>query len=336
MHAVLLAVLFRTAAAEGAIRLVMRTQRVAGLSIAVAHEGRLLYSRGFGYADLSRRTPADSNTVYRIGSLTKSFTAACVIRLEQQGKLSAGDAIGRYVDVPWTATITIDDLLAQRSGIPSYSDVPALSRSEAYAPAQLIAAIASQPLLFQPGTQYAYSNTNYVLLGMAVERVTGTPYGEYVQSQILDPLGLTHTRYGDQPREARGYARDTLNAPVARSSTAYAYAAAGMTSNALDLVRWLQSVPNPYYGFSPAQLYGYDVYFASGTVDGYSSFALIDPRTSDQLAILTNADALDLAPLAMDVFAALEPPRPGTRAPTPRTGVRARRNSPAPARNVRQ
>lgn len=334
MHAALLSLVLRLTDVDGAIRLVMRTSHVAGISVAAAHGDRIIYARGFGYADLGRRIPAAAGTVYRIGSLTKSFTAALAVRFVQQGKLALDAPIAQYVPVPWKQPITIEELLAQTSGIPSYSDSTALSRSGTYTPAQLVDAVAALPLAFEPGTQYAYSNTNYVLLGMALERVGGMPYAQLLQSQLIDPLGLTQTRYGDQPDEAAGYARDTLNSPVPASSTPYAYAAAGMTSNVLDLARWLQNVPAPYYGFLPGRLYGHDVYLASGNVNGYSSFALFDLKDGDRIVVLCNAEALDLQPLAMDVFAAIEPPAPGTRAPTLRNGVRADRNRRLPARDA--
>ncbi len=286
----------------------------------------MVYARGFGYANLGRRTAATARTVYRVGSLTKGFTAALAIRLARQGKLGLDDPISRYVSVPWNAPITIAQLLAQTSGVPSYSDSSALSRGGQYSPEQLVAAVSSEPLLFQPGTHYAYSNTNYVLIGLALERAGGAPYAQLLQSQVLDPLGLLNTKYGDQPEEARGYARNTLNTPVTPNSTSYAYSAAGLTSDAIDVVHWLQDVPQPYYGFLPAHLYGHDVFIASGNVNGYSSFALFDPAANVQIALLSNGDALDLQPLAMDVFAAIEPPAPGTRAPTLRNAVRADQN----------
>ncbi len=182
-----------------------------------------------------------------------------------------------------------------------------MDRHRHYTPRELVEAATAQPAA-APGTRVAYSNTNYAVLGAIVERVAGMPFGAYLQTAVLDPLRLRHTRYGDRPGEARGYARDALESPVAPSSTSYAFAAAGMSSNVPDLLRWLAHVRAPYYGFFTAQMYGHEVIYASGSVDGYSAFALIAPQTRDALVILTNADALDLVPLAKSEFAALEPP----------------------------
>ena len=294
----------------------MRTQHVAGLSLGIEHAGRVLDERGYGFSDFSKGTRANAQTVYRIGSLSKAFTAAAALRLAQQGKLSLNDPIGRYVEAPWRTPISIDDLLSHRSGIPSYSDLATLDKYRTYAPEDLVAAAAARPLAFPPGTQFAYSNTNYVLLGLLIERVSGMTYADYLQTHIFAPLDLRNTVYGDQAHEARGYARDTLNLPVRQTSTAYAYAAAGISSNVPDILRFLVTIDAPYYGLFQTTMYGYDVYYASGNVNGYSGFVLIDVQTKDEIVILTNADALDLAPLAMDVFAALEPPKPGTRAPS--------------------
>lgn len=312
MHALLLAALLARTAIEDAVNAVMHAQHVAGLSIGVVRRGEPVIERGFGFADLGRRTPAQAQTVYRIGSLSKSFTAAAILALQRDGRLHVSDSAAEYVDpFPWPHEITIGELLTQRSGIPSYSDTP-LDRRAAYTPTQLIDTVASQPAAFSPGTSFAYSNTNYVLLGMIAQRASGVPFSTYLQSAVIEPAQLTHTAYGDRPGEARGYARDTLHLPVARSSVSYAFAAAAMTSNVPDLLQWIALRQQPYYGFFEADIYGYRALYATGNVDGYSALALFAPEERDAIVILTNADTLDLLPLAKSVFAAIETPQPQT------------------------
>lgn len=307
MQALLLAVLFSRTAVDDAVRLVMRTQHVAGLSIGIAHERKVLYERGFGWSELGPRSLAQAQTIYRIGSLTKTFTAAAVLDLTRDRKLSLHDPVSEYVaSFPWPHAITVEDLLTHQSGIPSYSEGEQLDRHREYTPQQLVDAVASQPVAFDPEKFWSYSNTNYVLLGMIVERVSGMPYQTYLQSAVLDPMNLRNTRYGDRLGQARGYTRDTLNSPVISSSTSFGYAAAGMTSNVPDLLTWLASASEPYYGFFQSHMYGHRVLYASGSVNGFSSFALIEPQTHDAIVILTNADKLDLIPLAKSVFAVLE------------------------------
>jgi CubicO group peptidase (beta-lactamase class C family) len=307
VHGLLLAVLFARASVDDAVRLVMHTQHVAGLSLGVAHDGKTVYERGYGWSDLGTRSHASAQTIYRIGSLTKSFTAAAILDLQRQGRLSLDDPVKRFVpSLPWDGDITIDDLLAHESGIPSYSDVDSLDRHGAYTPQQLIDAVSSKPLLFEPGKSWSYSNTNYVLLGMVVERASGVPYALYLQNAVVDPMHLFRTRYGDQPHEAHGYARDTLNMPVAPSSTSFGYAAAGLSSNVPDLLRWMNAAQPPYYGFFTAHMYGYEVEYATGSVNGYSALALIAPSRRDTIVILTNADELDVIPLGKSIFETLE------------------------------
>jgi hypothetical protein len=311
MQALLLAVFLARTAIEDAVLAFVRAQHVAGLSIGVVRHGEPVVEAGFGFARLGPRVPADGRTIYRIGSLTKSFTAAAIIALQRQGRLRLDDSAARYVDrFPWPG-VTIGELLEQRTGIPNYSDTE-LDRAGRYTPAQLVASVAAQPLAFAPGALFQYSNTNYVLLGMVVQHAAGAPYHTYLKTNVLDPAGLQHTSYGDQPGEARGYARDTLNLPVPRSSVSYAFSAAGLTSNVPDLLRWVQMLPPPYYGFFEADVYGYPSFYASGNVNGYSALALFTPHERDAIVILTNADALDLMPLAKSVFALIETPQPDT------------------------
>jgi CubicO group peptidase (beta-lactamase class C family) len=307
MHALLLATLLNTGEIDRAIRLEMRVERIAGLSIGIARDGRTVFARGYGRSNLSNNTAARIETIYRIGSLTKPFTAFAIEQLAAHGKLSLQDPIAKYVSAPWTG-VTIEDLLLHRSGIPSYSDLTTLDEHKDYSPEELVGAVAGMPLQFMPGTQFAYSNTNYVLLGEIVERVANEPFPEYLQNAVLTPLRLHDTSYGDRSGEARGYARNTLLTPVAPSSVSYGYAAAGMSSNVPDLLKWLASAREPYFGYFAAQVYGHPVRYATGTVPGYSSYEAVLPNTAERIVILTNADTLDLAPLAEDVLLALEPP----------------------------
>ena len=308
MLALLFAAALDTGTVEHAVRLVMRTQHVAALSIGIERDGRTLFEAAYGTADLGRGTPAGVRTIYRVGSLTKPFTARAVEILAAQRRLTLDDPVARYVALPWNAPVTIRELLEQRSGIPSYSDDPSLDPQGTYTPQQLLDAIGGKPLDFPPGAQFEYSNTNYTLLGSVIERASGMGYGAFLDRTILTPMHLRDTRYGDAPAEARGYATDTLHLPVPRSSLSYAYAAAGITSNVPDLLHFLRSAAEPYYGFLQADMSGKRVVYASGFVPGYSAFEMIVPQTHDAAVILTNADKTDLIPLAQDVLGALEAP----------------------------
>lgn len=308
MLALLFSAALDTGAVERAVRLVMRTQHVAALSVGIERGGEMTFARGYGIADFGRGTAATAGTIYRIGSLTKPFTARAVELLASRGRLNLDDPVARSVALPWNADITVLELLEQRSGIPSYSDDASLDPQGTYSPQQLVDAVAREQLAFPPGTQFEYSNTNYVLLGSIVERAAGMPYAAYLQQAVIAPLHLRDTRYGDAANEARGYATDTLHLPVARSSVPYAYAAAGMSSNVPDLLRFIETAAAPYYGFLSADMNGTRIAYANGYVPGYSAFEMIVPQTRDAVVILTNADRTDLTPLAEDLLAALEDP----------------------------
>jgi CubicO group peptidase (beta-lactamase class C family) len=307
MHALLLA-LFLQGPVDNAVHIVMRSQHIAGLSLGIARDGKVLYARGYGERDTLRHLPANAGTVYRIGSLTKMFTARAVEQLADRGKLGFDRPAARYLPhFPWNARVTVRDLLAQRSGIPSYTDEAALNPYAWYAPSQLVGAVGAQPLQFPAGSRFAYSNTNYVLLGMIVQHASRMPFEDYLNEHVAAPLRLRNTRYGDQPDEALGYTwdgRDYLRATA--SSPAYAFAAAAMTSNVGDLLRFLRTVRSPYYGLMQSEQFGSRVWYASGNVNGYSAFAFVVPQTGDEAVILCNADAVDLAPLALDVISALQ------------------------------
>lgn len=307
MHALLLA-LFLRGPVDNAVQIVMHSQHVAGLSLGIARDGHVLYARGYGERDTLRHLQADSQTVYRIGSLTKMFTARAIETLAGHGKLGLDRPAARYLpSFPWGGAVTVRDLLAQRSGIPSYTDGETLNPYAWYAPSQLVGAVAREPLQFTPGARFAYSNTNYVALGMIAQHITHAQFEDYLNAHVTAPLRLRRSRYGDQPGEALGYTwdgREYLRATP--SMPAYAFAAAAMSSNVPDLLRFLATMRAPYYGLMQSEQFGNRVWYASGNVNGYSAFAFIVPDTGEQAVILCNADRVDLAPLAMDVLSALQ------------------------------
>lgn len=308
MHALLLALLLQ-GPVDSAVHIVMQSQHIAGLSLGIARNGQVLYTRGYGERDVLRHLDAQPGTVYRIGSLTKMFTARAITTLAEHRKLGLERPAARYLPrFPWGDAVTVDDLLAQRSGIPSYTDDPALNPYAWHDPWQLVNAVAAKPLLFTPGSQFMYSNTNYVLAGLIVQRISREIFEDYVDAHVVAPLHLQSTRYGDQPGEALGYTWNDGNFTRATPShPAYAFSAAAMTSNVPDLLRFLDGMRTPYYGLLQSEQMGAAVRYASGNVDGYSAFAFVVPDTGEEAVILCNADKVDLGPLALDILAALHP-----------------------------
>jgi CubicO group peptidase (beta-lactamase class C family) len=221
-----------------------------GLSVAVARGDQVIVDRGLGLADIEWNQPADAETVFRIGSVTKQFTAAAIMKLVEQGKLTLDDPLARYVPDFDTGgrTVTIRQLLNQTSGIPNYTAQPEfISKGVALdlSPHDLLQYVAGKPFVFEPGQGWQYSNTNYYLLGMIVEKVSGESYAEYLDDAFFKPLGLAHTLYGFEgrliPKRAQGYALDpdrrvrSNDQPMSMLNPG---AAGALVSTAGDLVRW--------------------------------------------------------------------------------------------------
>jgi len=217
-------------------------------AVLVAKDGHPVFRRAFGPANREWDVANTPDTQFRIGSLTKAFTAAAILQLAERGKLDLDDPIGRtYAGAPaaWDR-VSLRMLLQHSSGIINFTALPDyhdwISRLET-TPRAIVALTEHEPLLFEPGTRFEYTNTGYMLLGLAIEAASGQPYAQYLRERILGPLGLKVTDYDDQstilPRRAAGYrfggGRWRNAAPMASS---VAYAAGGMRSTVDDLLAW--------------------------------------------------------------------------------------------------
>lgn len=239
---------------DAAAAKVLRQPQAAGLSIAVARSGKVVLAKGYGMADVEWSVPVTAETVFRIGSVTKQFTAAAIMRLVEAGKVSLDATVQTYLpDFPtkqWP--VTIRHLLTHTSGIWSYTEDGAFMTRDAgleLTPVELIATFRDKPLEFEPGTRYNYSNSAYYLLGMVVEKVSGKPYGAFVQEEFFSPLGLTRTRYENNgaiiPGRAQGYSFDNGVLGNDRPLGADVPGAAGsLLSTATDLVNWTTALTN--------------------------------------------------------------------------------------------
>jgi CubicO group peptidase (beta-lactamase class C family) len=226
----------------------LRTGPVAALSVAVVKGRDTIVMKGYGYADLENDVVATPQTVYRIGSVTKQFTAAAVMQLVESGKVGLDDELTKYF--PGFPTrgerILVRHLLNHTSGIPSYTDIGerwGRVATLALPHDSLLALVRDDSLLFAPGSGFYYNNTGYYLLGMLIEKVTGARYADYMAQHLFTPLGLTSTRYCDTEtvikRRAQGYGnnRGTLvNAPYLSMDNPFA--AGSLCSTVADLVRW--------------------------------------------------------------------------------------------------
>lgn len=224
---------------------------IAGMVLHVARGNRTLISKAYGWADIASRRPLGTSNVFRIGSVTKQFTAAAVLRLVELGKLGMDDPLSRYVpEFPDPGRrVTVQQLLSHTSGIVSYTDLPwfATHRQGSLSPSELVALVGNEPLSFPPGTQFKYSNSGYWLLGLIVERASGERYADFLRDAVISRAGLASTRYcpdsQDYPSAALGYDRvDGRPAPAPSMSMSMPFAAGALCSTAADLVRWSQAL----------------------------------------------------------------------------------------------
>jgi D-alanyl-D-alanine carboxypeptidase len=247
------------ARADAAAADALREIAVAGFSVAVVRHGRLVLASGYGYANLAERVPAFATTIYRLASITKEFTAAAILHLTERGRLSLDDPIGDYLPgYPGDGRITIRQLLSHTSGLSDATVLPLLEESGGVGidRNELIDLVAAQPLDSEPGSEHSYSNVGYILLGLLIEHVTGTAYADYVENEILRPLGLDRTfqcpdeqrpdngwahgydiQYGNWPRALRLGRPPTFIDPPPIDMGVVSSAGA-LCSTATDLARW--------------------------------------------------------------------------------------------------
>ncbi len=232
--------------ARKTVQAYVQADRFSG-AVLVAKGDRVVLREGFGLANREWDIPATPQTVFRLGSLTKQFTAAAILQLSEQGKLGLDDPISKFYPAPpaWSQ-ITLRHLLTHTSGIPSYTNIPGFFDVAARAdltPEQIVALTRDKPLEFKPGSRFNYDNTGYVLLGYVIEKVSGQTYKAYVEDHIFKPLGLVHSGYDVTadilPRRAAGYsvsAGKATNTPYL--SMTLPYAAGSLYSTVDDLLAW--------------------------------------------------------------------------------------------------
>ena len=223
-------------------------KRSPSVAIGVVRGKDTIALKAWGMADLENDVPATARSVYRIGSVTKQFTAAAVMQLVEQGKVRLDDSIGAHLPglpARWQP-VKIRQLLNHTSGIPSYTDVGERWRrrwSEEMIPDSLLAFTTADSMWFEPGAQWRYDNTGYILLGMVIEKQSGRSWGADLSERFAKPLGLSDTRSCQAepviPRRARGYEDEGngwINTPYLAMSQPYS--AGAMCSTVGDLARW--------------------------------------------------------------------------------------------------
>jgi CubicO group peptidase (beta-lactamase class C family) len=293
-----------------------------GAAVLVTKDGAVLLRKGYGLADLEQGIPIQPDMVFRIGSVTKQFTAAAILLLEQEGKLSVEDDLRKHLpDYPTSGrVITIEHLLTHTSGIRSYTDMEDFGEHarEDMGVDEVIALFENEPLGFEPGEKYAYNNSGYFLLGAIVEKVSGKTYEAFLREKIFEPLGMSQTYYGSTsriiPKRAQGY--DGVNAEFQNAeylSMTLPYAAGSLLSTVDDLAKWdralygsellsreslekwwkpfaLASGASTYYGYgwSISSYQNRTVVSHGGGINGFTCHLLRIPEDRVFVAVLTN------------------------------------------------
>ena len=219
--------------------------------VLVSRGDHILLSKGYGFADFDQRTPHSPETKYRIGSITKLFTATLIMRLRDERRLSLSDSICAYLDPcpqRWES-ITIHHLLSHTSGIAGIEVDPdePTGTTPPWSQERIMSAFDGQPLEFAPGEEWRYSDWGYVLLGIVIEQVSGTSYEAMLRTKVFEPLGMDDTGYDrpDQhlPLRAIGYRLDGDSLiPAEYIDMAKPYAAGGLYSTIADLHKWDQAL----------------------------------------------------------------------------------------------
>jgi D-alanyl-D-alanine carboxypeptidase len=319
---------------------------VPSVSVAIVIDGKLAYANAYGFAKLDPKTPARPDMRYSIGSVSKQFTAAAILKLQEEGKLSLDDKVAKFLpNLTRANEVTIRQLLSHTSG---YSDfwpqdyVPPFMNT-AITPEKIMEMWATKPLDFDPGTQWQYSNTGFVIAGRIVEKASGQPFMTYLQQKILGPVGIKNAYDTDQQKlpeaDPSGYLAYALATPrpAPKEGKGWMYAAGELAMTAEDLARWNTSMLNQSL-LKPASYremtrevqltnglgsrYGLGIAVTSesgrralehgGEVSGFTAENIVYPDDRVAISVLANQDAThitsdiarDLAPF---VFEAADP-----------------------------
>jgi len=302
---------------------------VASASVAVVKDGQIAYLRAYGNARLDPATPATPAMRYSIGSISKQFTAAAILLLQEQGKLSLDDKVGKFMPGLTRANeVTIRQLLSHTSGYQDYwpQDYVMPMMLQPVTAQKILDTWAHKPLDFEPGTKWQYSNTNFVIAGLIVEKVSGEPLLQFLQQKIFTPLNMKSVADTDKAKlgdtDPAGYLRYALGPPrpAPKEGSGWLFAAGELAMPAEDLAKWDISIinqslmkPASYRDFETEVVlqnglgtrYGLGVDVRSelghrslshgGEVSGFTSENLVFPDERVAVVVLTNQDAADAA-----------------------------------------
>lgn len=290
-------------------------------SMAISKDGKQIYSKSVGYqyktGKVKKKTTSASK--YRIGSITKTFTAVMIFQLVDENKITLQDKLSKYYpEIPNASKISIANLLNHSSGLYNITNDPNIA-DWVYNPStekEMVYRIASHDVDFQPSEKTSYSNTNYILLGYILEQIEGKPYKIVLKKRIVDKLGLKNTYMGDSidihNNECLSYSYDEENnnalIVVPEEDLSNPGGAGSIVSNTSDLTTFITGLFNNKlitkkslqlmtrvsheqicYGILYANMKGFDIYASEGTIGRFQSFLMYVPKTKTAIALTANA-----------------------------------------------
>lgn len=299
-----------------------------GAAVAVVVDGAIVHQQGYGLANVEWAIPIAPDTVFRLASITKQFTATAIMLLAEAGKLSVDDPLTKFLPTYPTSghEITVHHLLTHTSGIKSYTSI------EGWFPDRIIHDMTPQalcdvfcqiPFDFKPGSRFLYNNSGYHLLGMIIEQVSGMGYAQFIQEQIFQPLGMAHSYYLSNepliPKRAAGYAHGAEGfRNAAYLSMTQPYAAGALGSTVTDLARWERAVrthrllsaetqarmftpvtladgkTEPYgYGWGISDYRGHPFVHHAGGINGFATFIAQFQQEPVTIIVLANREDFD-------------------------------------------
>jgi len=303
-------------------------------TVLVAQNGHIVFQKGYGYKNAVTKEINNENTVFQIGSITKQFTSAVILRLQENKRLSIQDKLSKYFpELPFAGKVSIENLLSHTSGIYNYTNDGDFMKTEAVKPAthdKLLALFKDKPLEFEPGSKFSYSNSNYILLGFIIEKISGKPYEQVLHEMIFSPLQMGHSGFNftalHSADKATGYfaLSKTANTPAGIVDSSVSYAAGAIYTTAGDLYKWDRalytekiisraSLKDAYsirkgkygLGWSIDSAYGKQVYQHGGGIFGFTSFIFRSPEEDICILLLDNQGDGTLEKIASGINAVL-------------------------------
>ncbi len=313
-------------------------------STLVAEQGQVIAKKGYGMANFEWSIPNAPDTKFRLGSITKQFTAALIQQLAEQGKIEMNAPVSRYLPEYPARTgdkVTIHQLLNHTNGIVGYTELPAFGKisRDPYTPTKFLEVFSKLDLMFEPGTKFSYSNSGYFLAGVVAEKVSGKSYEKLLQERIFDPAGMKDSGYDSTrpllTKRAAGY-DNTFDGFVNTSfiEMSQPYAAGSLYSTVEDLYRWDQALygdkilsaaskekafqpglSNYGYGWVITKKDGVTTIEHGGGINGFNTIITRNPETKRLIVLLSNAGGAPLNEMADEIRAILD----GKEAKMPKT-----------------